>query len=128
MPTALELGRKGWRPFLRAARRGEGAAEPRPADHARREKLLSQVREAAAELKARCGARRVVLFGSLASERPLAPDADVDLAIEGLGDGDYWEAWALVERIISGRSVDLVELETASESLRRAIRRYGIEM
>jgi len=79
-------------------------------------------------LKARFGVRRVVLFGSLAHAAWFVPDSDVDLAVEGLVDGDYWEAWRLVEEVIGDRPVDLIEIERAGESLRRAIERYGVEL
>ena len=79
-------------------------------------------------MKARFGARRVVLFGSLAHAAWFVPDSDVDLAVEGLVGGDYWEAWRLVEEVIGDRPVDLIEIERAGESLRRAIERYGVEL
>jgi predicted nucleotidyltransferase len=69
-----------------------------------------------------------VLFGSLAHEAWFAPDSDVDLAVEGLASDDYWRARGLAEEIIGDRLVDLIEIETAGESLRRAIERYGIEL
>jgi hypothetical protein len=53
----------------------------------------------------------------------------VDLAVEGLKSGkDYWEAWRVVEEIIADRLVDLIEIETAGESLRQAIQRHGAEL
>ena len=93
-----------------------------------RARLLARVREAAAVLKARFGVRRVVLFGSLAHGAWFVPDSDVDLAVEGLASIDYWRAWRLVEEIIGDRLVDLIEIEKAGESLRRAIECYGIEL
>jgi len=77
-------------------------------------------------LKTRFGARRVVLFGSLAHAAWFMPDSDVDLAVEGLTGDTYWQAWRLVEEIIHDLSVDLIEIETAGESLRLAIQRYGM--
>jgi predicted nucleotidyltransferase len=79
-------------------------------------------------LKSRFGVRRVVIFGSLAHAAWFIPDSDVDLAVEGLAPKDFWQAWRIVEEIISDRPVDLIELEAASESLRRAIKRHGIEL
>jgi len=69
-----------------------------------------------------------VVFGSLAHAAWFIPDSDVDLAVEGLAPKDYWQAWRMVEEIISDRPVDLIEIEAAGESLRRAIERYGIEL
>jgi predicted nucleotidyltransferase len=128
MPTALELTREGWRSYLEAARRRPTPPEVTPAERRARERLLDRVREAAAVLKARYGARRVVLFGSLAHAAWFMPDSDVDLAVEGLAGDDYWRAWRLVEEIIGDRPVDLIEIEMVGESLKRAIERYGMEL
>ena len=128
MPTALELTRKGWKPYLEAARNRPAPPEPTMEERGERARLLARVREAAAALKARFGVRRVVLFGSLAHGAWFVPDSDVDLAVEGLASTDYWRAWRLVEEIIGDRLVDLIEIEKAGESLRRAIERYGIEL
>jgi predicted nucleotidyltransferase len=73
------------------------------------------------------GARRIVLFGSLAHSAWFVPDSDVDLAVEGLK-GDFWQAWRQVEEIVGDRQVDFIEIENASNSLQRAIRRYGVEL
>jgi len=70
----------------------------------------------------------VVLFGSLAHAAWFMPDSDVDLVVEGLASDVYWQAWRLTEEIIADRLVDLIEIETVSESLQRAIRRYGVEL
>jgi predicted nucleotidyltransferase len=83
-----------------------------PDERRTRGRLLERIREAAAVLKSRFHARRVVLFGSLAHAAWFMPDTDVDLAVEGLSSGDYWQAWRAVEEIIADRQVDLVEIET----------------
>lgn len=128
MPTALELTREGWKPYLEAARRRPAPPEPTAAEQGERARLLTRVREAATALKAQFDVRRVVLFGSLAHAAWFVPDSDVDLAVEGLKEDDYWEAWRLVEEVIGDRPVDLIEIESAGESLRRAVDRYGVEL
>ena len=70
----------------------------------------------------------MILFGSLAHAAWFAPDSDVDLAVEGLRGEAYWQAWRLLEEVIHDRPVDVIEIETAGESLRRAIQRYGEEL
>jgi hypothetical protein len=52
----------------------------------------------------------------------------VDVAVEGLRPTDYWDAWRLLEDTIREREVDLIEIELASESLRRSIERHGVEL
>ena len=128
MPTALELTREGRKSYLEAARRRPVPSELTPAERRARERLLDRIREAAVLLKARFGAQRVVLFGSLAHVAWFMPDSDVDLAVEGLAGDDYWQAWRLVEEIIGDRPVDLIEIEMVGESLKRAIQRCGVEL
>lgn len=128
MPTILELTREERKRYIELARHRLSLAELTPSEWSERERLLERVREAAIVLKTRFGARRVVLFGSLAHAAWFSSDSDVDLAIEGLVGDAYWQAWRWLEEKISDRHVDLVELETAKESLRRSIRRYGIEL
>jgi len=128
MPTALELTRKGWQCYLEEARRRLRLPKPSQKERQTRERLLRRVHEAAAVLKSRFGARRVILFGSLAHEAWFTPDSDVDIAVEGVAGRDYWEAWRVVEEIIKDRPVDLIDIETVGESLRRAIQRYGVPL
>lgn len=127
MPTALELGPGGWKEYLAGARR---RLRVRPASSARsreERRLVEALREVALILKARFGASRVLLFGSLARGGWQASTSDVDLAVEGLK-GDYWEAWGVVEDAVADRRVDLVEMEAASPSLRAAIEEEGVNL
>jgi predicted nucleotidyltransferase len=128
MPTALELSRDAWKRYLEAARRRPAPPGLTPDERRARERLLECIREAAVVLKSRFHARRVVLFGSLAHAAWFTPDSDVDLAVEGLSSDDYWRAWRAVEDIIGDRQVDLVEIETVGESLKRSIQRHGVEL
>lgn len=128
MATALQLAQDGWKMYLEAARRRPPPPELGPDEGGERDDLLARVREVAAVLRTRFGARRVVLFGSLAHAAWFARDSDVDLAVEGVAAGQYWEAWRVAEAMIPGRPVDLVDLETAGEGLRRAIDRYGCDL
>lgn len=128
MPTALELTREERTRYIESARRRPAPPEMTAAGQITRERLLSRARQAAAMLKSRYGVRRVILFGSLAQAVWFRPDSDVDLAVEGLAAEAYWPAWRLLEEMIGERRVDVIEVETASESLRRAIERHGVEL
>jgi predicted nucleotidyltransferase len=128
MSTALELTREGWKSYLEGARRRSAVPERGPSSESDRRDLWERIQRASRILKDRFGARRVVLFGSLAFSPEFRRTSDVDLAVEGLKKGDYWEAWGTVEEVIDDRSVDLIEIEMATESLRRAIDRYGVEV
>lgn len=41
---------------------------------------------------------------------------------------DYWRAWRLVEDVIADHPVDLIDMDTATDSLLRAIERHGVEL
>ena len=127
MPTALDLTNEELTRYLKAARGRPAPSALTSFERAERQALLRRVTGAAAVLKAQFGARRVILFGSLAHEGWFVPDSDVDLAVEGL-QGDYWQAWRAAEEIIRDREVDLIEVESAPDSLQRAIERYGVEL
>lgn len=128
MPTALELGPEGWTRYISNFRQRSGHSHIPKSVKDDHEKLMVRIRELATAIKTRFGARRVILFGSLAHEAWFRSDSDVDLAVEGLSAEDYWKAWGLAEELITDRPVDLVEVETASDSMKKAIRRYGVEI
>jgi len=128
MATAQELTREQWQSYIDAARHRVARPATTAAEQTERQRLLDRVRQAATELKKCFEVRRVILFGSLANADWFTPDSDVDLAVEGLNSNFYWQAWRLAEDIVDTRPVDFIELETAKESLRQAILRYGIEL
>ncbi len=127
MSTALELTQEGRDRYREAARLRPTPPAMTAAERQERDALLRRVKQAAALLKTRFGARRVVLIGSLAHRAWFAPDSDVDLVVEGLG-GDYWQAWREVEDTIGDRYVDFIEMESAPDSLQSVIRRYGVDL
>ena len=128
MPTALELTREGWKPYVEGVKKRKLVIELPPPIEEDRKQLWERIKKASQLLKTRFGARRVVLFGSLAFSPEFRKTSDVDLAVEELKKGSYWEAWRVAEEVIDDHSVDLIEIETATESLRRAIDRYGVEV
>ena len=128
MPTALELTQEEWDRYVQAASRRAAPAELSAEEQAERERLLQLARNTAAALKTQFGVQRVLVFGSLAHSAWFVPDSDVDLAVQGLSGEQYWAAWNLVEDIIGDRQVDLIDIDTASDSLRQAIEHHGIEL
>jgi predicted nucleotidyltransferase len=79
-------------------------------------------------LKDRFGVRRVVLIGSLTQEAGFSVYSDIDLAVEGVAGDAYWEAWEMVEDTIADRPADLIDIETAYESMLQTIERCGTEL
>jgi predicted nucleotidyltransferase len=128
MSETFELTPADLTRYRAAARRRAVSRTLTPADVAARDDLLKRVRSAAVTLRTRYGAKRVILFGSLAHEAWYFADSDVDLAVEGLAGDTIWRAWRAVEEIIGDRPVDLVEVETARASLRSVIERTGVPL
>jgi predicted nucleotidyltransferase len=94
-----------------------------------KDELLINVRKVAKVLHHQYGAVRVVLFGSLAyGARWWREASDIDLAVEGLTGKNYWRAWKTVEEMLPGRTVDLVDFDMATNSLKMAIDHYGLEL
>ena len=128
MRTALDLTKEERKRYIEAFKKRPPLLEPTFSGMKEREELLKRVHESARILKTKYGARRVILFGSLAYGAWFVSESDVDLAVEGLKDDDYWEAWSMVEELITDRVVDIVQLENVKESLRKEIQQYGVEL
>lgn len=128
MSTALELKRKDWQRFKGIVSRRDELLSVTTDDQHELDRLLIRVRELAEILKCRFGVKRVVLFGSLASRQFFTSDSDIDLGVEGVDLKEYWEVWKFTEEFIGDRQVDIIELETATESLKNSINRFGVEL
>lgn len=108
---------------LTAMREGarERAREMAGARQRRWEKAWEVARMAAALLKSRYHATRVVVFGSLTEAERFHPWSDVDLAVWGIAPEDYFEAVAQVLDVGGEIKVDLVLGARCKPCLREAI-------
>ncbi|MGB9792774.1 MAG: nucleotidyltransferase family protein [Thermacetogeniaceae bacterium] len=83
---------------------------------------------AAAILKERYGAKKVVVFGSLVDRSRFTRWSDVDLAAWGIPDERFYAAVGAVTGISEKFKVDLLDPEDCRASLRRAIESEGVEL
>jgi len=110
------------------------ATAQRRAKQERREQLRRTDRarvvadEAAKFLKEKFGAKRVILFGSLAHGDHFHRRSDIDLAVEGVSPQDFWRAWAALDTLGREFELDLVDVETASPALRQQIEQEGVQL
>lgn len=109
-----------------AARLRQVAAERQARANARADELRQHLPAAKQLLVERFGARRVVLFGSLASGN-VTDRSDVDLAVEGLQPDGYFTALADLTGLFDS-PVDLVEIERAPASLLARLQLEGREL
>jgi len=100
----------------------------RAASEKRRSLAWPIARAAADLLKRQFGARRVILYGSVAHGHWFGPRSDIDLAEDGISPADFWRAWSALDSIAQGFEINLIALESATESLRRVIAQEGVDL
>ncbi len=84
--------------------------------------------QAAQLLKKQFAVRKVVLFGSLLNVQRMHSNSDIDLAVWGLAEENYYQAVAQIQDLDRDFSLDLVQIESASPLLQKAILTTGIEL
>jgi predicted nucleotidyltransferase len=84
-------------------------------------------RQSARILKEQFGAQRVVLFGSLLEPQRMTWHSDLDLAVWGLPERDYFRAVATLMDVEPEFRVDLVEGQRVEPHILKAIAQ-GIEL
>jgi predicted nucleotidyltransferase len=110
------------RPFVEAIQRRN--EETRAALASRRDRAIQEARSLAGRIKREVpGVEEVILFGSVAEDRVVGPDFDIDLAIVG---GDPY----LAEDIATGGEfrVDIADFTRLPEHLRKRISERGIKL
>lgn len=124
--TAIELTEKEIAVFRATARQRE--EKERNAEAQRIQRGWELAKQAGTLLKNRFGAKRVIVFGSLARKILFHKRSDIDLAVEGIKVEDFWRASSALDRSISEFDIDLVDLATVSQTMRQEIEREGIEI
>jgi predicted nucleotidyltransferase len=90
----------------------------------RREQALAAAEVCAKVLTERFGARRVILFGSLAGQGAWHARSDIDLAVEGLAPSEFFSAYSVCRDLLPrGLELDLVPLEKAHPEMRARLLR-----
>jgi len=129
--TATDLKKAGWPRDEMIKYRPWQAMERYKMDQdliSYRDRALSIARMAAVVLKERFGAKRVVLFGSLAQDAWLTPWSDIDLCADGIPFESFFRAEAEIESIASGFKVDFLDFRECSPDLLKRIEKEGIEL
>lgn len=122
--TAIQVTDEEMVAYRATARQREAQARQEQERRAQRAWIVA--REAAALLKERFGAQRVVLYGSLARDDYFHHRSDIDLAVQGIASRDFWRAWATLDRIDAEFEIDLVDMEDATPTLWSQIKGEGI--
>ena len=93
----------------------------------RQQRGLEVARKCAVTLKEEFGAERVVLFGSMLDPERMWWGSDIDLAVWGLSEGDYFTAVGKLQDVDPNFSVDVVEIQHARPHILEGVQQ-GIEL
>lgn len=124
--TAIQVTAEDMALYRATARRQ--AKQERQAQLQRAERARGAAYESARLLKEKFGARRVILFGSLARSDYFHLRSDIDLAVEGVSPQNFWRAWAALDTVAPEFEFDLIDIETAPAALRQQIEQEGVEI
>ena len=96
----------------------------RPGD---REQAREDARHIADHLRRRYGASVYGIGSAFDETRRFRQSSDIDLVVESLPAGSYFEALADIEEM-SGFELNLIPLESAHEHIRELVERAGVEL
>jgi len=127
MSTALEMKPEEWRKFKPGRNIATRAAQSKYLEE-RRAKGLELAKKASFILRQRYGAKRVVVFGSLARTKGFSAWSDIDLAAWGIAPDKFFSAVAAVTGLSPDFKIDLVEPDTCREAIKSSILKHGVEI
>ena len=127
MPTALEMKPEQWRKFKPGRKITTRTTQSKYLE-GRRAKALELAKQASFLLRRRYGAKRVVVFGSLARTKTFSAWSDIDLAAWGIAPDKFFSAVAAVTGLSPDFKIDLVEPDTCRAAVRASIEEHGIEI
>ena len=116
-----------WRKYKPGRRITTRAAQNKYLEE-RRANTLELAKKASFLLRQRYGAKRVVVFGSLARTKGFSAWSDIDLAAWGIAPDKFFSAVAAVTGLSPEFKIDLVEPHTCREAMRNSIQKHGIEI
>lgn len=93
----------------------------------RQQEGLEIARKGANFLKQKYGVTKVVLFGSLLNAEEMTPYSDIDLAVWGLPEQDYFKAVGFLLELANDFPLDLVEAQNVRPYILPAIEE-GLEL
>ncbi len=126
MPTARDMTAEDMAAYRAGAR--ERAEREREALLLREKRAWDLAREAAALLRDRFQASRVVVFGSLVHAGSFTQWSDVDIAAWGLRPEDTLRALGAVMDLSAEIQLSLLDISTCRASLLEVIEREGVAL
>jgi len=122
--TALELPPSALKRYHPARRRSLTSAEHTTLSKRRRRAIVT-ARKAAELLRTEFGAKKVFVFGSLARRGGFTSWSDIDIAAKGIPPKRFYEAVGVIAGLSAEFKIDLIDIESSSDSMRRTIEAEG---
>ena len=98
-------------------------------DESLKESAREVARKAKEILKEEFNVEKVFVFGSLAKDdQPFTRWSDVDLAVKGLPEDQFFKASARLDYVDDQIPVEIFPLDSSEESLKKKIEKEGIEL
>jgi len=126
--TALQMTPNEWKRYRPSIHTDKEVSERPLVEPISRENMLQVARQAAMVLRESFGARKVILFGSLATNIGFTEFSDIDLATGGIPSDEYYRAVAAVTGLSEHYKIDLIDPELCRESIKKAIMEQGVEL
>ncbi len=126
--TALELPAEKLKKYKPQAAIRRRTTSRGPEVTRRRRRALLTAHKAAELLHREFGAKKVMVFGSLARRGHFTLWSDIDLAVTGLPSARFFEAVGAVTGLSAEFKMDLIDLETCPASLHERIEAEGKEL
>jgi len=92
----------------------------------RYEKALNLAKEISEILYKKYKAKKVLLVGSLKDKELFTKWSDIDLAVSGISDKDYFKAISEVLSLNTDFKIDIIDLDSCEEEIRLSLEREGI--
>lgn len=126
--TALQMTPNEWKRYKPSIKTVNDAFNRPLVFHKTRKQAFQTANQAAKILRERFGARKVAVFGSLASNIGFSELSDIDLAVWGVPKDEYYKAVAVVTGLSTRFKIDLVDFESCRKSIKNAILEFGVEL
>jgi len=126
--TALQMTEAEWKKYNPSRNMHSNAHDGAIRLPVGRDDALKVARQAAGLLRERFGARKVVVFGSLAGNTGFTEFSDIDLAAWGISGDEYYRAVAAVAGLSDRYQIDLVDPELCRASIKQIILEQGVEV
>ena len=94
----------------------------------RYELAWNDTKKIASILKEKYGAEKVIVFGSLLKKNKFHKRSDIDLAVKGIEDHIFYEAYGKIIGEYTDFEVDLIDMKDCKKSLLKVIKEEGKEI